>query len=37
MSMAELAKRLELTIAAMSCAVRRWEKTAKEGNYILED
>ena len=36
-SMVELAKRLELTIAAVSCAVRRGEKTAKEGNYILED
>jgi hypothetical protein len=37
MSMAELAKRLDLTIAAVSCAVRRGEETAKEGNYILED
>ena len=37
MSMAELAKRLDLTIAAVSCAVRRGEKTVKDDNYILED
>ena len=36
-STAELAKRLELTTTAVSCAVRRGEKTAKDGNYILKD
>ena len=35
-SMAELAKRLNLTLAAVSCAVKRGEKIAKEGNFILE-
>jgi len=36
-SMAELAKRLDLTLAAVSCAVKRGDKVAKEGNFILED
>ena len=36
-SMAELAKGLGLTIAAVSYAVKRGEKVAKEGNYILDD
>jgi putative transposase len=36
-SMTELAKRLDLSLAAVSCAVRRGEKAAKEANYVLED
>ncbi len=35
-SMSEISRRLGLTIAAVSIAVRRGEKTAKEGNYILD-
>ena len=35
-SMAELAKRLDLTLAAVSCAVKRGEKAIKEDNYVLE-
>ena len=37
MPMAELAKRLDLTIPAVSYAVRRGEKVAKDGLYILGD
>jgi len=36
-SMAELSMRLGLTIAAVSYAVRRGEKVAKEGKYSLEN
>jgi hypothetical protein len=36
-SMTELAKRLDLSLAAVSCAVRRGEKAVKEANYMLED
>jgi putative transposase len=36
MSMAELSRRLGLTIAAVSYAVRRGDKVAKEGKYLLE-
>jgi putative transposase len=35
-SMADLARRLGLTTAAVSIAVRRGEKAAKEGKYLLE-
>lgn len=35
--MTELAKRLDQTLAAVSCAVKRGDKVAKEGNFILED
>jgi DNA-binding MarR family transcriptional regulator len=34
--MADLARRLGLTTAAVSIAVRRGEKAAKEGKYLLE-
>ena len=36
-SMTELTKKLDLTLAAVSFAVKRGEKIAKEGNFILED
>jgi len=36
-SMAELAKKLNLTPTAVSFAVRRGEKIAKAGNYLLDD
>ena len=35
--MVELAKKLGMTLAAVSYAVQRGEKTAKEGHYFLED
>jgi DNA-binding MarR family transcriptional regulator len=34
--LAELAKRLGLTIAAVSCAVKRGGETAKAGDYRLD-
>ncbi|MGD9161228.1 MAG: transposase [Desulfobacteraceae bacterium] len=36
-SMTELAKKLDLTLAAVSCAVRRGEKAARVSNYVLEE
>ncbi|MCD6296214.1 MAG: winged helix-turn-helix transcriptional regulator [Deltaproteobacteria bacterium] len=36
-SMADLAKRLGLTVSAVSYAVKRGEEIAKEGDYLLED
>ncbi len=36
-SMADLARRLGVTLAAVSCAVRRGEKGAKEGGYHMEE
>ncbi|MBW1783153.1 MAG: transposase [Deltaproteobacteria bacterium] len=35
--MADLAKRLDMTLAAVSYAVKRGEKTAKEAGYHLDD
>lgn len=35
--MTDLAKRLGLTLAAVSYAVKRGERVAKEGGYLLED
>jgi len=35
--MADLAKRLGLTLSAVSYAVKRGEEIAKEGDYLLED
>jgi len=34
--MADLSKRLDMTLAAVSCAVRRGEKIAKKEGYHLE-
>jgi DNA-binding MarR family transcriptional regulator len=36
-SMADLAKKLEVTLSAVSYAVRRGEKEAKQGHFSLED
>ena len=36
-SMADLAKRLGITLSAVSYAVKRGEEIAKEGGYLLED
>ena len=36
-SMADLAKRLGLTVSAVSYAVKRGEEIAKEDDYLLED
>ncbi|MBW1715228.1 MAG: transposase [Deltaproteobacteria bacterium] len=36
-TMADLSKRLDMTLAAVSYAVKRGEKIAKEGGYHLED
>ncbi|MCD6298942.1 MAG: hypothetical protein J7M30_17500 [Deltaproteobacteria bacterium] len=36
-SMADLAKRFGITIAAVSYAVKRGEETAKKGGYLLDD
>ena len=35
--MADLAKRLDMTFAAVSCAVKRGEKIAKEPGFHLDD
>ena len=35
--MADLAKRLDMTLAAVSYAVKRGEKAAKEAGYYLDD
>jgi len=35
--MADLAKRLDMTLAAVSYAVKRGERSAKEAGYDLED
>ncbi|MBN1904589.1 MAG: hypothetical protein JW927_05780 [Deltaproteobacteria bacterium] len=35
-SMAELSRRLDITMAAVSYAVSRGEKVAKEGKYTME-
>ena len=35
-SMADLTRRLEITLAAVSYAVKRGEEVAKEGDYLLE-
>jgi putative transposase len=35
-SMVDLARRFDVTPAAVSCAVQRGEKIAREGNYFLE-
>jgi len=35
--MAELSKRLEMPLAAVSYAVKRGEKEAKQGGFYLED
>ena len=34
--MADLSKRLDMTLAAVSCAVKRGEKIAKKEGYHLE-
>lgn len=36
-SMAELSKKLDMTLAAVSYAVTRGEKEAKKGGFYLED
>ena len=36
-SMTDLAKRFRMTLAAVSYAVKRGEKIAKEGDYLLDD
>ena len=35
--MADLAKKLDMTLAAVSYAVKRGEKAAKEAGYYLDD